>query len=110
MGVKVYPREQPFMTCLPPFSIQLCGWVSRPIYWILGIDNDNRTCEKKRKRKRARTQPAGRALAPEPLSPLLALTLSGEREKGERRERPRHKPGGVPPEGDEPTGHKDESQ
>ena len=83
MGVKVYPREQPFMTCLPPFSIQLCGWVSRPIYWILGIDNDNRTCEKKRKRKRARTQPAGRALAPEPLSPLLALTLSGKKEKGE---------------------------
>lgn len=66
--------------------------------------------KKKRKRKRARTQPAGQALAPEPLSPLLALTLSGEREKGERRERPRHKPGGVPPEGDEPTGHKDESQ
>lgn len=37
--------------------------------------------KKKGKEKRARTQPAGRALAPEPLSPLLALTLSGEREK-----------------------------
>ena len=111
MGVKVYPREQPFMTCLPPFSIQLCGWVLRPIYWILGIDNDNRTCEKKKEKKKGENSAGGPSTRP---GATLSLTrphsLGREREKGERRERPRHKPGGVPPEGDEPTGHKDESQ
>ena len=42
-----------------------------------------------------------------PLAPSrvesLSLSLSKEKEK-------ETKPGGVPPEGDEPTGHKDESQ